>query len=137
MTMVQFFSFHKTSNIFVGMLVICELLCPLLSVPVLIKNSIKVDKSPTLKYKIQRPSSQKHILSKLMNTINAGKNLRKEERWNEPYLNEILPATTLKLKNAIRVLGYAGNKQIIPIAQQRQASATLPFDVVVMPNKTG
>ena len=48
--------------------------------------------------------------------------------------NEFLPATptTLKLKNAIRVLGYMGNKQIIPIAQQRQASASLPFDVVAI-----
>ena len=108
------------------------------------------------------PATQNNILSRLKNTINAGKNLDQKTDINEPHLfgydtkkfsstiknsgnnephsfeTKKLPSTptTLKLKNAIRVLGYVGNKQIIPIAQQRQASVTLPDDVVAFDDTT-
>ena len=73
---------------------------------------------------------------------NYDKNVGKKTKNNEPNLLESetkkwpSTPTTLKLKNAIRVLGYVGNKQIIPIAQQRQASVTLPEDVVSLDETT-
>ena len=133
-------------TIFCALLVLCDLLCPTVSIPVIIKNSVKLRKPTTQYQKTKIPSSQNHILSKLKYTINAGKNHHNEKKTNEPYVlsdSNILPATptTLKLKNAIRVLGYVGNKQIIPIAQQRQSSVTLPFSVIgidtIIQNTTG
>ena len=140
-------------------LVFCEFLLPTASVPVIIKNSIKVDKSYNTVHQQQKsrilPTSQNNILSRLKNTINAGKNdyygenvgkygenVSKKPENDEPHLlgsqTKKWPSTptTLKLKNAIRVLGYVGNKQIIPIAQQRQASVTLPDDVVSLDETT-
>ena len=146
--------------------VLCMFLCPSSSVPVIIKNSIKVDKSAIAAHQQQKsrilPATQNNILSALKNTINAGNNLHQKTDINEPHLfgygtknlptiinifgnnephsfeTKKLPSTptTLKLKNAIRVLGYVGNKQIIPIAQQRQASAKLPDDVVAVDDIT-
>ena len=140
-------------------LVLCEFCGQISSVPVIIKNSIKVDKSYNTVHQQQKsrilPTSQNNILSRLKNTINAGKNdyygenvgkygenVSKKPENNEPHLlgsqtkKWPLTPTTLKLKNAIRVLGYVGNKQIIPIAQQRQASVTLPQDVVSLDETT-
>ena len=151
-------SLHKTLNLLMFM-VLCEFLHPMSSVPVIIKNSIKVDKSYNTVHQQQKsrilPTSQNNILSRLKNTINAGKNdyygenvgryganVSKKPENNEPHLlgsqTKKWPSTptTLKLKNAIRVLGYVGNKQIIPIAQQRQASVTLPEDVVSLDETT-
>ena len=127
-------------------LVFCEFLLPIASVPVIIKNSIKVDKSTNTIHQQQKsrilPATQNNILSRLKNTINAGKDVDKKSKNNELHLlgskTKSWPSTptTLKLKNAIRVLGYVGNKQIIPIAQQRQASVTLPEDVVSLDETT-
>ena len=133
--MAKVSSAHKIL-ITLATLAVCEFLRPTLCIPVIIKSSISVNKPLPQHYKTTRPSSQNNILSKLKYTINAGNKLQNEDTLNKPYMfseNNILPATptTLKLKNAIRVLGYVGNKQIIPIAQQRQASVSLPFDVVV------
>jgi hypothetical protein len=133
----QGFSVRTLLTIFCALLILCELLSPILSIPLIIKNSIKLRKSTTQQHKTKLQSSQNHILKKLKYTINTGKNLRKRTRINEPYIlsgKNVLPATptTLKLKNAIRVLGYGGNKQIIPRAQQRQASVSLPFDVIAI-----
>ena len=133
----QGFRVRTILSIFCALLVFSELFCPMLSIPLIIKNSIKLRKSTTQQHKTKMPSSQNHILSKLKYTINEGKKLRKRTRTNEPYMlsdRNVLPATptTLKLKNAIRVLGYVGNKQIIPLAQKRQASVTLPFEVIAI-----
>ena len=127
-------------------LVLFKFLCPTSSVPVIIKNSIKVDKSANAVHQQQKsrilPGTQNNILSRLKNTINAGKDVDKKSKNNELHLlgskTKSWPSTptTLKLKNAIRVLGYVGNKQIIPIAQQRQASVTLPDDVVSLDETT-
>ena len=133
----QGFRVRTILSIFCALLVFCELFCTMLSIPLIIKNSIKLRKSTTQQHETKMPSSQNHILSKLKYTINEGKKLRKRTRTNEPYMlsdRNVLPATptTLKLKNAIRVLGYVGNKQIIPLAQKRQASVTLPFEVIAI-----
>ena len=151
-------SAYKILNL-LTFLLLCEFLGSTSSVPVIIKNSIKVDKSYNAVHQQEKsrilPTSQNNILSRLKNTINAGKNdyygenvgkygenVSKKPQNNEPHLlgsqTKKWPSTptTLKLKNAIRVLGYVGNKQIIPIAQQRQASVTLPDDVVSLDETT-
>ena len=118
------------------MVTMCELLCPIRCIPLIIKNSIKANKLFPQHYETSRSTAQNYILSKLKHAINVGKSLEREDKINnlDASENEVLPATptTLKLKNAIRVLGYVGNKQIIPAAQQRQASVSLPFDVVAI-----
>ena len=140
---------HKTVNRLTGhlirihkirlltLVIICELVYLTCAVPVIIKSTINVDRFNTLYSRTRNNTSPNQILSKLKNTINAGNGFHNDDRNIQPFLfserqNLHATPTTLKLKNAIRVLGYAGNKQIIPMAQQRQASAELPNGVVAL-----
>ena len=131
----HFIRVHK--NTLLRLAIICELVYFAFAVPVIIKSTIKVDKFNTLYSRPRNNTSPNQILSRLKNTINAGNDFRNDDRNSVPFLfserqNLHATPTTLKLKNAIRVLGYAGNKQIIPMAQQRQASAELPNGVVAL-----
>ena len=131
----HFIRVHK--NTLLTLAIICELVYFAFAVPVIIKSTIKVDKFNTLYSRTRNNTSPNQILSKLKNAINAGNDFHNDDRNSVPFQfseRQSLHATptTLKLKNAIRVLGYAGNKQIIPMAQQRQASAELPNGVVAL-----
>ena len=131
----HFIRVHK--NTLLTLVIICELVYFAFAVPVIIKSTIKVDKFNTLYSRTRNNTSPNQILSKLKNAINAGNDFQNDDRNSVPFQfseRQSLHATptTLKLKNAIRVLGYAGNKQIIPMAQQRQASAELPNGVVAL-----
>ena len=131
----HFIRVHKTTLL--TLIIICELVYLTSAVPVIIKSTINVDKFNTLYSRPRNNTSPNQILSRLKNTINAGNDFHNNDRNSVPFLfserqNLLATPTTLKLKNAIRVLGYAGNKQIIPMAQQRQASAELPNGVVAL-----
>ena len=131
----HFIRVHKTTLL--TLIIICELVYLTFAVPVIIKSTINVDKFNTLYSRPRNNTSPNQILSRLKNTINAGNDFHNNDRNSVPFLfserqNLLATPTTLKLKNAIRVLGYAGNKQIIPMAQQRQASAELPNGVVAL-----
>ena len=156
--MDKLFNCHKTLLVVVVavlLLISCDFLQFVMGVPVIIKSSVHVTK-PYYSQFYTTKSSQKHIFAMLKNSINSKRNsdIKKEEvdrrgGSEQKNINVIeqtsisfpLTPTTLKLKNAIRVKGYVGNKQIIPSAQQRQACQLLPIDVVAfdtfnVPNNT-